>query len=69
VFSGYAGWGEGQLEGELEVGGWLTCKATYDFIFPPLGEDIWQKAVQQIGDRIIRRSLRIKHVPEDPTVN
>src|SRR6478752_5971102 len=28
VFSGYAGWGAGQLEGELHAGGWLITEAS-----------------------------------------
>lgn len=69
VFSGYAGWGEGQLEGELEAGGWLTCDAEYDFVFPPSGEDVWKKAVNQIGNDILTSSLNISGVPEDPSLN
>lgn len=69
VFSGYAGWGEGQLEGEMEAGGWLTCPAARDLVFPPPGEDIWKKAVQQIGAEILRSSLDIDQVPDDPSLN
>jgi putative transcriptional regulator len=69
VFSGYAGWGEGQLEGELEVGGWLTCDATHRFVFPAPGEDVWKQAVHKIGDEILRSSLHIDDVPDDPSLN
>jgi len=69
VFSGYAGWGAGQLDGELEAGGWLTCLATHEFIFPPPGEEVWKKAVQQVGAEIIKSSLKFDRIPDDPSVN
>ena len=69
VFSGYSGWGGGQLEKELEVGGWLTCPAAYNLVFPPAGENVWKKAVQQIGNEILRSSLHLDGVPEDPSLN
>jgi putative transcriptional regulator len=69
VFSGYSGWGEGQLEAELKAGGWLTCPAEYDFVFPPIGDDVWKKVVNQIGSDILSSSLNIDRVPEDPSLN
>ena len=30
---GYAGWGTGQLEGEIAQNGWLTCDATTELVF------------------------------------
>jgi putative transcriptional regulator len=69
VFSGYSGWGEGQLENEMEAGGWLTCPATRKLVFPPPGENIWKKAVQQIGSEILRSSLHIEGVSDDPSLN
>ena len=37
---GYAGWGPGQLEGEIHQNGWLTCDATPELVFgrQPQGE-------------------------------
>ncbi|WEK52361.1 MAG: YqgE/AlgH family protein [Candidatus Kaistia colombiensis] len=32
---GYAGWGPGQLEAEIQSNGWLHCAATSDLIFDP----------------------------------
>ena len=68
LFSGYAGWGSGQLEGELEVGGWLTTPATIDTIFRP-SDDLWKEVADQIGREILLPAVRTKHVPPDPTVN
>jgi putative transcriptional regulator len=46
---GYAGWGAGQLEGELRQGVWLTCEADEELLF---GEDHaakWAGALARIG--------------------
>jgi len=69
IFSGYSGWAGGQLEAELEVGGWLVTPAKYKYVFPPPGEDIWKQIIGDIGDGILRSSLGIEEPPDDPSVN
>jgi putative transcriptional regulator len=67
-FAGFAGWGEGQLEAELEDGSWLTLPALPEYIFA-YGDDLWQNLVGQIfGDKTLS-ALKIRHRPEDPTDN
>jgi putative transcriptional regulator len=68
LFSGYAGWGGGQLEGELKFGGWLTVPATIDDIFGP-SEELWKNVADKIGRQILGDKLKTKHVPQDPTLN
>lgn len=46
---GYAGWGPGQLEGEIQANGWLTCDATHDLVFSQGDSDKWQAALASIG--------------------
>ena len=46
---GYAGWGPGQLESELQQNGWLTAEADQTLIFDPDVNDIWTKALKVIG--------------------
>ena len=41
-FAGYAGWGRGQLEGELQVGSWLTVAAQSRDIFEDDGALLWR---------------------------
>ena len=69
IFSGYAGWGEGQLENELTAGGWLLTPATFQYLFQLEPPDAWQKIIKDIGDAIILPALKIKHPPSDPSLN
>ena len=68
VFVGHSGWGGGQLEHELEEGAWLTTPATVDRVFDD-DDDLWKKVAQHIGESMLASTLRIKHVPQDPTMN
>ncbi|QFS84277.1 hypothetical protein FIU97_16100 [Roseivivax sp. THAF40] len=46
---GYAGWGPGQLERELQQNGWLVCDADPDLIFATKAGDMWEKALGRLG--------------------
>ena len=46
---GYAGWGPGQLEGEIAQNGWLTVASDPDLVFGTADEDKWMAAVQSLG--------------------
>ena len=46
---GYAGWGPGQLEGELQANGWLVCESVFDLVFSPKGIDKWDAALNSMG--------------------
>ena len=46
---GYAGWGAGQLEGEIEEGSWLMADFDEDLICNTPPGQCWQKALDQIG--------------------
>ena len=46
---GYAGWGPGQLEGEIVRNGWLTCDATPDLVFNTPDMNKWEAALASIG--------------------
>ncbi|MCG8649805.1 MAG: YqgE/AlgH family protein [Pirellulales bacterium] len=48
----YSGWGPGQLDEELRVGGWLVGDADADLIFGDANE-VWDKAVQRCGHEIL----------------
>ncbi len=42
---GYAGWGSGQLEGEIAAGSWLTVPADLDVIFDDDHAAKWRRAL------------------------
>lgn len=43
VFTGYAGWGANQLEGELTAGAWAVVPATGEFLFGTPVEELWER--------------------------
>jgi putative transcriptional regulator len=46
---GYAGWGAGQLENEIQENGWLHCSADQELIFGPDIEGKYGRALRKIG--------------------
>jgi putative transcriptional regulator len=46
---GYAGWGPGQLENEIQQNGWLHCSADSELIFGTDTESKYDKALRKIG--------------------
>src|SRR5262245_9027295 len=60
--SGNAGWGSGQLESEMEAGGWLFTKANADEVFAE-PELLWKTVTQRIGLEIMAPSVDSDHMP------
>jgi putative transcriptional regulator len=46
---GYAGWGAGQIEKELQDNVWLTAPASYEIVFNTPANEIWETAFAAIG--------------------
>jgi putative transcriptional regulator len=46
---GYAGWGPGQLDAELQANSWLHVSADTDLLFDPDLESKWTRAIAKIG--------------------
>lgn len=46
---GYAGWGPGQLDAELQANGWLSLEADKNLIFGGEPSMTWQAALAKIG--------------------
>lgn len=65
VFAGYAGWGPGQLEAELEEGAWAVVDGDPDDIFHDRPDHLWERVLRrQHGDVALWATL-----PADPTMN
>jgi putative transcriptional regulator len=63
VYAGYAGWGAGQLDGELEQDAWLVAPAEDDDPFS--AEDIWPRALERRGGAY----KLLATMPPDPSQN
>jgi putative transcriptional regulator len=46
---GYAGWGAGQLDGEIQKNAWLHVPADADLSFGPDIDSKWERAIAKIG--------------------
>jgi putative transcriptional regulator len=46
---GYAGWGAGQLETEIQQNGWLNCPADAELIFGASVDTSYEMALRRIG--------------------
>jgi len=61
VTLGYAGWGPGQLEEELQANSWLTTPADADILFNTPVEMRWKKATEKLGIDIAHLSSDVGH--------
>lgn len=68
VFSGYSGWGPGQLEHEMQVGGWLTWPARPEHVFNESAQ-LYNSVCDSLGRDILFGESQPKHRPADPTLN
>ncbi|MEZ5402361.1 MAG: YqgE/AlgH family protein [Bryobacteraceae bacterium] len=58
VFLGYAGWGGGQLEHEVELGTWHILNPRPDDIFAPDTSTLWERLARRMERRIARLHRR-----------
>jgi putative transcriptional regulator len=65
VFAGLAGWGPGQLEGELERDDWFVEAATADDVFAPDVDGLWSAVLERKGGQY----ALVARMPEDPSLN
>jgi putative transcriptional regulator len=65
VFAGYAGWGEGQLDAEVDQGDWIAHSAVPDDVFTEVPEELWSRVLTRMGGSY----ALIARMPPDPSVN
>jgi putative transcriptional regulator len=58
---GYAGWGAGQLEVELQANGWLNCPADAELIFNTAAEVRYEMALRRFGIEPAMLSMEAGH--------
>jgi putative transcriptional regulator len=46
---GYAGWGAGQLDAEIQANGWLTVPSDDALLFDNGNDDKWRRAIGKLG--------------------
>jgi putative transcriptional regulator len=65
AFGGYAGWGAGQLEREIEEEAWIDASGLAEDVFTREPEELWRQVLERKGGtyRIVAR------MPDDPTLN
>jgi putative transcriptional regulator len=65
-FLGYSGWSPGQLEEELKLDSWIVShRATEQLIFETLPDQMWKRALKELGGRFSIYS----NYPSDPRLN
>ena len=63
VFAGYAGWGEGQLDDEVEQEAWILEQALPQDPFDD--GDLWAGVLERMGDEF----ALLARMPSDPSMN
>ena len=65
VFAGYAGWGPGQLEEELDEGSWIVAPALPEDVFTGDPDELWSEVLRRKGGPFEVLAL----MPPDPSAN
>ena len=65
VFRGYAGWGPGQLEYEIESGAWLVLDSEPDDVLSDHPDELWRDVLRRQGGRL----SWLADAPDDLSMN
>jgi putative transcriptional regulator len=65
VFRGYAGWGAGQLEAEIDEGAWLVLDAETTDVFSDRPTELWHDVLRRQPGRLAWLAL----APDDLSLN
>lgn len=64
-FAGYAGWGAGQLQGEIEEDSWIVVPASRAYVFEHAVESLWRDLILAQGGQ----TALFVNYPDDPRSN
>lgn len=65
IFRGYAGWGPGQLEGEIDAGAWLVLDAEPGDVVADEPDELWRTVLRRQGGRL----AWLASAPDDLSAN
>jgi putative transcriptional regulator len=65
VYAGYAGWGPGQLEAEMEADSWILDPAQESDVFTDAPDLLWSRVLSRKGEPY----RRLAKMPYDPSMN
>lgn len=65
IFAGYAGWGAGQLEGEIGNQAWWVVDGLLSDLFTDDPHGLWANVLRRNGGEL----AWFAHFPEDPSLN
>ena len=65
LYAGYAGWGAGQLEAELQQTAWIVGPGAQELVYSATPKTVWSRALQAIGGP----AAFLATAPEDPRLN
>ncbi len=71
LYTGHSGWGENQLDNEMQQGGWHTTSATIDDVLRDSGsiESLWEDVLQRLSLEILLPGVSPDDLPPDPSWN
>ncbi|MEV4682086.1 YqgE/AlgH family protein [Streptomyces kurssanovii] len=65
IFAGYAGWGPGQLEDELQDGAWYVVESEPGDVSSPAPESLWRSVLRRQRNELAMFAT----YPDDPSMN
>jgi putative transcriptional regulator len=64
-FLGYSGWGEGQIDDELELKSWIVADTDIENIFSDEPDKLWREILKGMG----KKFAILASFPDNPSVN
>jgi putative transcriptional regulator len=68
-FVGYSGWGDGQLEHELDEASWQTLPARIQHVFDQSSDQQWENVRKDVARATLFAGMNPKIIPIDPSLN